>query len=137
MTLSWSHSSSVPLFSQLTHKSVRKLEHPTDSVIHKTALVGFQSHRVHSGLQKTWKASRNNVSAQYIKTYMFLFGSVTDPVELGSSRRAAETFKCLPSAVFTLCLGLWKPSGPPVLLPFCTLPTHSTIHISTWKLSAV
>lgn len=122
MTPGWSCSSSVPPFSQLTHKSVRKLEHLMGSMIHKIALVGFQRHWEHWGLQKTWKASRNNVSTQYIKTCTFLFGSVTDPVELGSSRRAAETFKCLPLALFTLHLGLCKPSGPPVLLPFCTLP---------------
>lgn len=73
MTLSWSCSSSVTLFSQLIHKSIRKLEYLTGSVIHKITLVGFQSHQEHSDLQKTWKASRNNVSAQYINLHVFLW----------------------------------------------------------------
>ena len=89
-------------------------------MLHNIALVGFHNHREHSGLQRTWKTSRNSVSAWYIKTCMFSFGSVTDPTELESSRRAVETFKCFFSALFTAHLGL-SPCTSPLLYPPHTL----------------
>lgn len=52
---------------------------------------------------------------------MVLFGGVAGPAELGSCRRAAEAFKCLPSALFTLHLGLGKPSASHLLYPPHTL----------------